>query len=78
MQFYNSIDGRKPEYFLPLDAWLAIIIYPTQAVKIKARDDIEIKDLISFVKKTKTVTGCPDSEYKMWPIEVDLDACSHF
>jgi hypothetical protein len=78
LHFYNSIDGRKPEYFLPLDTWLAIIIYPTPEVKIKARDDIEIKDLISVVKATKTATGCPDYEYKMWPIEVDLDACSHF
>ncbi|MGD0821572.1 MAG: hypothetical protein ABSA71_12620 [Desulfomonilia bacterium] len=78
LDFYYSIDGRKPEYFLPLDGWLAIIIYPTPEVKIKARNDPEIEKLIRAVKATKTVTGCPSYEYIMWPIEVDLDACSHF
>jgi len=78
LNFYNNIKRQKPEYFLPLDAWLAIIIYPSPEVKIRARDDDEIKNLIKAVKSTKTVTGCPDYEYKMWPIEVDLDACSHF
>lgn len=78
LDFYNSIQGKKPEYFLPLDAWLAIIIYPSPEVKIKVHDNDEIKKLIKTVKSTKTVTGCPDYEYNMWPIEVDLDACSHF
>lgn len=78
LEFYNNIDGTKPEYFLPLDAWLAIIIYPAPEVKIKVHNNNEIKDLIKSVKSTETVTGCPDYEYEMWPIEVDLDACSHF
>ncbi len=78
LDFYNSIQGKKPEYFLPLDAWLAIIIYPSPEVKIAVQDNAEIKNVIKTVKSTKTVTGCPDYEYKMWPIEVDLDACSHF
>jgi hypothetical protein len=76
--FYNNVGENKPEYFLPLDGWLAIIIYPSPEVKIKARDDIEIENLIRYVKATRTVTDCPEYEYKMWPIEVDLDACSHF
>ncbi|NQU86965.1 MAG: hypothetical protein HQ541_14510 [Mariniphaga sp.] len=78
VNFYNNIRGKKPDYFLPLDAWLAIIIYPSPEVKNKVHDNNEIKDLIKKVKSTKTVTGCPRYEYEMWPIEVDLDACSHF
>ena len=78
LDFYNNIQGKKPEYFLPLDAWLAIIIYPSPEVKNKVHDNDEIKDLIKNVKSTRTVTGCPDYEYEMWPIAVDLDACSHF
>ena len=78
LDFYNNIQGKKPEYFLPLDAWLAIIIYPCPEVKNKVHDNKEIENLIRSVKSTKTVTGCPDYEYGMWPIEVDLDACGHF
>jgi hypothetical protein len=78
LDFYASVKGEKPKYFLPLDGWLAIIIYPSPAVKIRARDDNAITELIRRVKATKAATGCPDYEYDMWPIEVDLAACSHF
>lgn len=77
-EFYDGIEGRKPEYFLPLDGWLSIIIYPSPEVKNTAKHSTEIRDLIEEVKARKTATGCPDYEYEMWPIEVDLDACSHF
>lgn len=75
-QFYDGIQGEKPEYFLPLDAWLAMIIYPSPEVKIEAKKNLY--PLIEKVKSRKTATGCPDYEYKMWPIELDLDACRNF
>lgn len=74
-QFYDKIQGEKPEYFLPLDAWLAMIIYPSPKVKIEARESIY--PLIEKVKSKKTM-GCPGYEHKMWPVEVDLDACRNF
>jgi len=75
-QFYDRIQGEKPEYFLPLDAWLAMIIYPSPEVKIEAKKNLY--HLIEKVKSRKTATGCPDYEYKMWPIEINLDACRNF
>jgi hypothetical protein len=77
-RFYDNIQGSKPEYFLPLDAWLSIIIYPSPEVKNEARKNTEISNLIRSVKTNKPATGCPLYEHDMWPIEVDLDACSHF
>lgn len=77
--YYMSIkDGRKPEYLIPLDRWFSIIIYPSPQVKIAAYKDAEIRDLIEKVKARKSRTGCPDYEQHMMPIELDLDACSHF
>ena len=78
MQFYNKIQGEKPEYFLPLDAWLAIIIYPSPDVKNRACNDNEIKNLIKEAKSKNPATGCPRYECEMWPIEIDLDACRNF
>ena len=78
LEFYRNLKIRKPKYFLPLDAWLSIIIYPSPEVKNAARNNSEIKNLIQQVKDTKPLTGCPQYECNMWPIEVDLDACSHF
>jgi len=75
-QFYDGIQGKKPEYLLPLDGWLAMIIYPSPEVKIEAKKNLY--PLIEKVKSRKTTTVCPDYEYKMWPIELDLDACRNF
>lgn len=77
-QFYDGIQMEKPEYFLPLDAWLAMIIYPSPEVKIEARQNHEINYWIQVAKSKKPVTGCPRYEHEMWPVEVDLDACRNF
>ena len=42
VQFYGSISGEKPEYFLRLNYWLAMIIYPSLDVKNKARISKEV------------------------------------
>lgn len=77
--FYVSLtESKKPEYLIPLDSWFSIIIYPSPQVKISAYKDAEIRNLIGKVKARKSRTGCPDYERQMMPIELDLDACSHF
>jgi len=75
-RFYDGIQEIKPEYLLPLDAWLAMIIYPSPEVKIEAKK--KLFPLIEEVKSRRTLTGCPPYEYKMLPIEVDIDACRNF
>lgn len=77
-KFYSSLQDKKPEYLIPLDWWFSIIIFPSHEVKIAADNDQEIQKLIEEVKKNPPRTGCPDTERQMKPIEVDLDACSHF
>lgn len=76
--FYLSLQGKKPEYLIPLDRWLSIIIFPSPQVKIAADKNQEIQQLIEEVKNRPSRTGCPDYEKQMKPIEVDLDACNHF
>lgn len=78
LDFYNNIEGDEPKYLLPLDALLSIIIYPSPEVKNAARNNSEIQEAIKEVKSKETIKGCPKYEKEMWPIEVDLDACSHF
>jgi len=77
-QFYNSIQGEKPEYFLPLDGWFAMIIYPSLDAKNKAQQD----DSTGIKQQIKRIKDIDDHgnrvEGKNWPIEVDLDACRNF
>lgn len=77
-QFYDRIPGEKPEYFLPLDGWLAMIIYPSLDVKNKAQqnDATGIKQEIQRIKNLKDQGN--RVEGKNWPIEVNLDACRNF
>ena len=70
-QFYDGIKGEKPEYFLPLKDWFAMIIYPSLDVKKEAQDDPDIR------QKIKQITD-ESKEKGNWPIEVDLDACRNF
>ena len=74
-QYWERL-GKKPEYLLPLDGWLAMIIYPFAQVKNAARQDTKVRELIEAVKQ-KRILG-PQYECEMWPMEIDLDACSHF
>jgi hypothetical protein len=48
--FYNNLlreNKRTPDYLIPLNFWLAVIIYPCPAVKILAEQDEEIRQLIA-------------------------------
>lgn len=77
-KYYKSLTSKiKPEYLIPLDAWFSMIIYPSLEVKNKAQDNNHIQKLIKKVK-SKYTPGCPSSEYKNFPIELNLDACRNF
>jgi hypothetical protein len=74
--FYARLGKYKPEYLIPLDPWLGIIIYPNLKVKKKAVEDKETRDLLKVISNRPTVTGC--SERGCMPIELDLGACKQF
>ena len=77
-QFYDSIQGEKPEYFLPLDGWFAMIIYPSLDVKNKAQQD-DSTHIRQQIKRIKTINDNGNNVEKgNWPIEVNLDACRNF
>ncbi len=74
--YYLSLDtDNRPDYLIPLDPWLAIIIYPSLRVKMNSIASVEIRSLLREVSKRTTVTGCP--ERGCMPIEIDLFACKH-
>ena len=46
--FYKNLTSAiKPEYLVPADEWLALIIYPNLQIKNAALDDTEIRDLLT-------------------------------
>ena len=76
-EFFSGLKPKKaPSYLMPLDPWLAIIIYPNLNVKNKALTDKEIRGLLDVISQRKTRTGCPERGCK--PIELDLAACRNF
>ena len=85
-QFYDSIQGERPEYFLPLDGWFAMIIYPSLDVKNEAQKYIreqnkengKIEYKLNDIQKEITRIKEDKIEDGNWPIEVDLDACRNF
>ena len=75
----------KPDYLIPvIDRWLAIIIYPSLAIKVEAEADKEIRDLLKKIKPEKNSSSrCDYKKPAHWekyskPIEMDLDACRNF
>lgn len=66
-------EREKLRFLVPLDAWLAIIIYPTLLVKAEAHKDKEIRDLLLQVKSK----GAISIERAAPPVEIDLDLCRH-
>ena len=74
-KFYSSLQ-KKPDFLIPLDPWLGIIIYPNLKVKKKAVEDDETRALLKNISNRPTGTGCPESG--CLPIELDLGACKQF
>ena len=94
LAYFNNLtceEQKKLKYLIPLDCWLAMIIYPSLDVKNEAQKYIkenkkngEIKyKLNDTQKEIKRIKDLPNVEGKKieggnWPIEVDLDACRNF
>lgn len=74
IDYFNSIKN-KPEYLLPLDSWLGLIIYPNLEVKKRAIKDVEIRNLL---KKISARGRRNSPEKNCMPIELDLGACKQF
>lgn len=71
-------EQNKIKYFIPLDGWFAMIIYPSLDVKNKAQQGSNnaIRTEIERIKKLPDHGN--DVEDGNLPIEVDLDACRNF
>ena len=67
---------KKPDYLIPLDPWLAIIIYPNLQVKDMAINDSGIRKLLKDISCRATITGCPETS--LVPIELNVQACKNF
>lgn len=85
LEKYKIPDTKKPKYFLPLDDWLAFIIYPSLAVKAVA----ESIDIYRIIREKGIKCNLPDDK-KNWPKKsakyekysmpfgIDLDSCRNF
>jgi hypothetical protein len=69
---------EKLKYLIPLDGWLAMIIYPSLDVKNRAQHDNDsgIRAAIADIKQRDDHAN--RVEHGNLPIEVDLDACRNF
>ena len=85
--FYKSLTSKtKPEYLVPVDEWLALIIYPNLQIKNASLDDIEIRDLLANLKSKEKLKsrsliqaeGIPDTEVINFPAEIDIGAIKNF
>ncbi|GEM_PF-5360821 len=86
-EFIKKNQNKSLKFLIPLDYWLAIIIYPCPAVKIAAECDPEIRNLLSATRSKKIdsldynklaeISKEVGEEYMM-PMEIDLDTISHF
>jgi abortive phage resistance protein AbiGi (putative antitoxin) len=64
-------------YLIPLDGWLALLIYPSLAIKNRAQDPRgEIIGLIRAIKERKD--HAHRIEGRNLPAEIDLDMCRNF
>jgi len=73
----SAIEDDRLKLFLPLNGWLAMIIYPSPDVKNIARTS-GIHELIQDIKINNPKSISPKYEQEMMPVELDLDLCDHF
>jgi hypothetical protein len=86
--YFKSItpsEQAKLKYLIPLDGWLAMIIYPSLDVKNEAQQDnsLGIRGEIERIKEIgKKKSDIHDNANRVeggnWPIEMNLDACRNF
>lgn len=84
-EFIRRNNGNGLKFLVPLDYWLAIIIYPCPAVKIAAERNCEIRRLLRRTRERSTnpldynhLCSLGVGEKYMMPMEIDLDTISHF
>jgi len=79
IEYYRSLsreDQEKLRYLVPLDGWLAAIIYPSLRIKNKAQQcGSEIQGLIRKIARTPSHARRVEGDNL--PIELDLDLCSN-
>jgi hypothetical protein len=80
--FFKSLttpEQEKLKYLAPLDGWFALVIYPSLGVKNKAQqeDSVRIREEITRIKSDPQ-DHANKVEGGSWPMEINLDACSHF
>jgi hypothetical protein len=78
--FFKSLSPKAQEklgYFIPLDGWFAMLIFPSLEAKNDAQRSPEIRNRISEIKDDLSDHG-NRVEDRNWPIEISLDACRNF
>ena len=73
-----QVDARKRlRYLIPVDGWLALIIYPTISTKNTAqKEEHPIRQLLRQIKsKDDHGNRVEDGNF---PVEMDLDLCRNF
>lgn len=71
----------KPDYILPVDQWISLIIYPNLQVKNASFKDREIRSILGEIKSEKSkyyTEGIPLNEQINFPVEVDLRIMRNF
>lgn len=76
-RYCTRCQDSRLQYLVPLDGWLAMIIYPSPEVKNRIKD-FGIPKLIENIKLCNTHPISPLYEQEMMPVELDLDLCNHF
>jgi hypothetical protein len=80
-EFYKAITTpEKPDYLVPVDEWLALIIYPNLQIKNEAFQNEKIRYLLTQLKSSETVfaQGIPPGEIINFPAELDIGAVRNF
>jgi len=77
--FYNNLkEDSKPDYLIPVDEWLSIIIYPNLQIKNASMMDIDIRrslcKLKCYRKEKILAEGIPQKEVHNFPIEIGFGA----
>ena len=73
----NGTQQQKLRYLIPIDGWLALIIYPSFAVKRAAQESVEIRELLKEIKANQN-DDANRVEPGNFPVEMDLDLCRNF
>lgn len=85
--YYRGLSGDiKPEYLVPVDEWLALIIYPNLQIKNEAMGNAEIRKLLSELKNREKLDkkdlvraeDIVDTEIINFPAEIDIGAIKNF